>query len=161
MRAKLILTFALGGFVLASLVALGMQSRGGGSDPAAARSQASPSAKTNVPAHRVLVTYFHGDVRCPTCKKLDALSREAMEQGFAKELAAGTVVFQAINIDRAENKHFIDDYQLVTKSLVVADERDGKAGRWLNLEKIWDLVGNHDAYMMYVRGTVRDLLDAA
>ena len=161
MRAKPIVTFVLGGFVLASLVALGVQSRAGASGSAVVPSKASSSAQKAVPAHRVVVTYFHGDVRCPTCKKLEALSREAMEQGFAKEIAAGTVVFQVINTDRAENKHFVDDYKLVTKSLVVADERDGKPGRWLNLEKIWDLVGNHDSYMTYVRGAVRDLLDAA
>jgi len=161
MRAKSVLTLALGGFVLASLVALAMQSRAGASGSAGLVSKAPPSAQKSVPAHRVVVTYFHGDVRCPTCKKLEVLSREAIEQGFAKEIAAGTVVFQTVNVDRAENKHFVEDYKLLTKSLVVADERDGKPGRWLNLEKIWDLVGNHDAYMKYVRGAVRDQLDAA
>ncbi len=160
MRAKPVLTLALGGFALASLVALGIQSRAGASG-SANTPQAPPSAQKAVPAHRVVVTYFHGDVRCPTCKKLEALSREAIEQGFAKEIAAGTVVFRLVNVDRAENKHFVEDYKLVTKSLVVADERDGKPGRWVNLEKIWDLVGSHDPYMTYVRGTVCDLLDAS
>jgi len=162
MRAKPIVTTVLGGFVLVSLVALAMQSRGtsGAAAPAASASVTAGTTKP-IPAHRVVVTYFHGDVRCPTCKKLEAFSREAIEQGFAKEIAAGTVVFQAINVDRAENKHFVTDYKLVTKSLIVADERDEKPGRWVNLEKIWDLVGNHDSYMTYVRGAVRDLLDAA
>ncbi len=159
MRARTLLTTLLGGFVLVSLVALGMQSRGG-SRPKAAAAPAGTAARPAV-AHRVVVTYFHGDVRCPTCRKLEEYSREAVEQGFAKEIAAGHVVFQAVNVDRPENKHFVADFKLVTKSLVVADERDGMSGRWINLEKIWDLVGNHDAYMTYVRDAVRGLLDAA
>lgn len=163
MRAKTLAATLLGGFVLVSLVALGVQSRGTSraADPATSDAPTSGVASKPAVAHRVVVTYFYGDVRCPTCRKLEALSREAVEQGFAMEIAAGTVVFQAINVDRAENKHFVADYKLVTKSLIVADEREGKPGRWLNLEKIWDLVGNHDCYMTYVRGTVRDLLDAA
>lgn len=159
MRAKRLVTVVLGGFVLASLVALAMQSRAG-APGAAGSTKVPPTLRKPAPAHRVVVTYFHGDVRCPTCRKLETLSREAVEQGFAKEITAGAVVFQAVNVDRAENKHFVEDYKLVTKSLIVADGRDGKPGRWVNLEKIWDLVGSHDAYMTYVRGTVRDLLDA-
>lgn len=159
MGVKTITALALGAFVAASLVALGVQSLAtAGAAPAGAARKGAPSVEA--PARRVVVTYFHGDVRCPTCRKLETLSREAVEEGFAKEIAAGTVVYRVVNVDRPENKRYVEEFQLVTKALIVADEREGRVGRWQNLEKIWDLVGNHDAYMTYVRGSVRDLLDA-
>jgi len=161
MRLRPIVTILLSGFVVASLVALGWQSRSTApAAPVAPGSVAKPTAEP-LPANRVVATYFHGDVRCPTCRKLEALSREAVENGFAKEIAAGTVVFRAVNVDRAENKHFVQDFKLLTKALIVVDERGGQVGRWVNLEKIWDLVGDREPYLAYVRATVQDFLQAS
>jgi len=62
------------------------------------------------PARLVVVTYFTSDQRCPTCLKIEKQTREAVEGGFAKELADGVLRFQTLNMDRAENKHFVGDY---------------------------------------------------
>ena len=131
---------------------------------ALAQSPAAPGAGTTAsPArHEIVVSYFHGDFRCATCKKIEAYSREAVEKTFAKELAAGRVVFKAVNIDRAENEHFIHDYSLVTRSLVVTEETDGKVVRWTNLDKIWELVrGDQQAFTDYVAAGVRAYLGPA
>jgi hypothetical protein len=119
-----------------------------------------PAAKSKAPAQRIVATYFHGDVRCATCRKIEAYSKEALEEGFAKEIAAGTVVFQAINTDREENKHFIQDYKLITKSLIITKEKNGKVTEWVNLPKIWQLTGNQDEFMAYVREGVQSYMDA-
>jgi hypothetical protein len=128
---------------------------------ASAQSPAAPSASTATsPArHEIVVSYFHGDFRCATCKKIEAFSRDAIEKTFTKELATGRLVFKAVNIDRAENEHFIHDYSLVTRSLVVTEETDGKILRWMNLEKIWELVrGDQQAFTDYVAAAVRTYL---
>lgn len=39
---------------------------------------------------------------------------------FAPLVAEGRVVFQTINVDRPENRHFIKDYQLVSKTVIMA-----------------------------------------
>lgn len=117
-----------------------------------------PAPKTKAPSQRIVATYFHGDVRCATCRKIEAYSKEAVEEGFAKEIAAGTVLFQAINTDREENKHFVQDYKLMTKSLIITKEKDGKVTEWVNLPKIWQLTGNQDEFMAYVREGVQSYL---
>lgn len=119
-----------------------------------------PAAKAKAPSHRIVATYFYGDVRCATCRKIEAYSKEAVEEGFAKEIASGTVVFQAINTDRSENKHYVQDYKLMMKSLIIAKETDGKVVEWVNLPKIWQLTGNQDEFMAYVREGVQSFLDA-
>lgn len=119
-----------------------------------------PAAKAKAPSQRIVATYFYGDVRCATCRKIEAYSKEAVEEGFAKEIAAGTVVFQAINTDRAENKHYVQDYKLMMKSLIIAKENNGKVTEWVNLPKIWQLTGNQDEFMAYVREGVQGYLGA-
>lgn len=111
------------------------------------------------PNRQIVATYFHGDVRCATCRKLEADARAAIEKAFAAELADGRLVFTAVNVDRPENAHFNEDYKLVTRSLVLTEEVDGKVVRFINLEKIWQLVRNEDAYRDYVVGNVRSYLD--
>ena len=111
------------------------------------------------PSRRIVATYFHGDVRCPTCKKLEADARAAVEGAFARELADGRVVFTTVNVDRPENAHFNEDYKLVTRSLVITEEVGGKIVRWVNLEKIWQHVRDEVAYRDYVVGAVRNYLD--
>lgn len=118
------------------------------------------AAKANTQSQRIVATYFHGDVRCATCRKIETYSKEAVEQGFEKEIAAGTVVFRAINTDREENKHYVQDYKLMMKSLIIAKEKDGKVVEWVNMPKIWQLTGNQDEFMAYVREGVQTYLDA-
>ena len=135
--------------------------------PAAAAAAQTPDPQGAAPAtgtasHQIVVSYFHGDVRCPTCKKLEAYSREAVEKTFAAEIAAGRLAFKMVNTDRPENEHFVTDYSLVTKALVVTEESGGKVVRWTNLDKIWTLVrGDQQPYTDYVVAGVRAYLEPA
>lgn len=106
-------------------------------------------------APRVLVYYFHGTTRCATCRKLEAFSLEAVQRGFSEALQRGDLRWQILNVDEPENEHFVDDYQLYTRSLVVAKTSDGKQTEWKNLEKIWELVGDKRAFMSYVQDEIR------
>lgn len=115
--------------------------------------EAVPAAVT--PQHKVVAMYFHGDVRCVTCRKVEAYAREAVEEGFREQVAAGLVEFRPVNVDREENKHFIQDYQLMNKSVVVVDEAGGSVTRWVKLDNVWGLVGNREAYFLYVQDAVR------
>ncbi len=109
-------------------------------------------------ANTVIAYYFHSTRRCATCKKLEAYSQEAIESGFEKELESGKLEFKAVNVDEKENNHFVDDYQLYTKALILSRVKDGKQTEWKNLDKIWELVGNEKNYKEYVTKEVADFL---
>jgi len=108
---------------------------------------------------RIVATYFHGNVRCATCRKVEAYAREAVEEGFRPEVAAGVVEFRAVNVELAENTHFVEDFRLTNKSVIVTEEVDGVVARWAKLDEVWGLVGNHDACLGYVRDAVRGYLE--
>lgn len=106
----------------------------------------------------VVAYYFHGNKRCSTCRKLEAYSEEAIVGGFASELESGELEWRVVNTDEAANAHFITDFELVTKSVVLVEYRDGEVVRFKNLKLVWQLVGDEDGFVTYVRDETRDFL---
>ena len=102
--------------------------------------------------------YFHGSFRCPTCHKLEQYSKEAIESKFKRELEAGKLVYKTVNVEARGNEHFVDDYKLFTKALVIVLVRDGKDVRSKNLEKIWEYMGDQRKFHDYVSGEVANFL---
>ncbi|MCX5681416.1 MAG: nitrophenyl compound nitroreductase subunit ArsF family protein [Candidatus Omnitrophica bacterium] len=107
---------------------------------------------------KVTAYYFHGKMRCPTCHKLEQYSKEAIETNFKDALDSGKLEFKVINVEDKGNEHYIDDYQLYTKSLILSLVKDGKQIKWRNLDKIWEYVGNKQKFFDYVKSEVADFL---
>lgn len=116
------------------------------------------AAGGQAPATKVTAYYFHGSFRCPTCRKLERYSKEAIENNFKDALASGRLEFRTVNVEDRGNEHFVNDYQLYTKALVLSSVKDGKEVRSKNLTKIWELAGNQQGFSEYVRVEVADFL---
>ncbi len=108
--------------------------------------------------HSVIVYYFHGTFRCGTCKRIEKLTKEAVTESFANEIRSGLLEMKVINVDEAENKHFVKDYRLFTKSVVVSDIVGGKETQWKNLQKVWELVHNEAAFKKYIQNEIEAYL---
>jgi hypothetical protein len=122
------------------------------STPQPAPLSGAPQAEPN---QQIVVYYFHGDVRCPTCHKLENYAKEALDTYFTEDLAAGKVKWKPTNVDTPGNEHFIKDYGLVTKSVVISKIFDGRQVEWKNLDQIWQLVGDKGKYLEYIRDSVK------
>jgi thiol-disulfide isomerase/thioredoxin len=107
---------------------------------------------------KVIIFYFYGNVRCFTCKRIERLTKEAVKEEFGKEMKNGVVEIKAINVQEPSNKHFIKDYRLYTKSVIVSDLIQGKEERWKNLQRVWELVRNDEAFKRYVQKEVKEYL---
>lgn len=110
------------------------------------------------PAAQVVVTYFHTTFRCPTCLQIEAYTRETVERDFARDLASKRVLFRAVDVQQAENRHFIMDYNLYSKSVVVSLMKNGKEVRWKNLPDIWRYAHSRDRFEQYVRSEIESFL---
>ncbi|MFN0151863.1 MAG: nitrophenyl compound nitroreductase subunit ArsF family protein [bacterium] len=113
-----------------------------------------PPDTTN-PSRRTIAYYFYTTARCASCLKIETYSREALEAGFAAEMKRGGIEWRMVNVDLAENAHFIKEYQLFTKSLVLVEETRGERGRWKNLPRVWSLLTDADAFRKYVQDETR------
>ncbi len=116
------------------------------------------AGKPAAAAPRVTAYYFHTTQRCASCKKLEAWSHEAIESAFAGPLKEGRLAWKVVNVEAKGNEHYVEDYGLYTKSLVLVDESSGKAARWKNLEKIWPLLQDKKAFYKYVQDETRAML---
>jgi hypothetical protein len=123
----------------------------GGKDPLSPSDLKSKNSK-------VIAYYFHGTFRCTTCRTIEQYSHDAIQTYFAEELENGKLEFRPVNIEEPENKHFIQDYQLVTRSLVLSLVSDGKEKKWKNLADVWRLVRDKDRFFRYVNDEVEIFL---
>ncbi len=110
---------------------------------------------------KVMAYYFHGTFRCPTCNAMERYTSEAIDNNFKDELDSGKLEFKSINIEDAGNEHFVNDYQLYTKTLMLSLVKDGKEVRSKNLDKIWEYVRNKERYINYVKEGIDDFLKEA
>lgn len=97
-----------------------------------------------------VVYYFHGTKRCHTCRTIEAYTREAIESTYGEELAAGKVEVRAVNVDEAANAHFVEDYDLAMRSVVLVEIIEGRQKRWKRLDEVWQLVDDKDAFVDYI-----------
>lgn len=106
----------------------------------------------------VIVRYFHSDIRCETCLAFEDWSKTAVER-FPKELKNSTLKWQVINFDDPGNKHYIKDYDLAEKSLVLIREENGKVVKWKNVEEFWDFDENQKKeFVDLVQALISDYL---
>jgi len=119
-----------------------------------------PLSKTAVKAGnaKVIAYYFHGTFRCSTCRTIEKYSKEAIETYFASELKNGTLDFKPINVDEPENRHYIQDYQLYTRSLVLVQYKDDKQQEWKNLSEVWSYVRDKEKFYQYVKDETESFL---
>ena len=109
-------------------------------------------------SRKLIVYYFHNSYRCPSCRKIEAFTAEAVNANFEKELKAGRMEYSVVNVDEKGNEHFTQDYQLYTKSVVIADTKNGKDTRWKNLPKVWELLSNKEKFQSYIRDEIKNYL---
>ncbi|MEJ2725750.1 MAG: nitrophenyl compound nitroreductase subunit ArsF family protein, partial [Deltaproteobacteria bacterium] len=110
------------------------------------------------PESTVVAYYFHGNTRCVTCRTIESYAKEAIESGFPKALKKGQLGFKVVNVEEPQNEHFVQDYQLSASSVVLARFERGKQRDWKNLQLVWDLVRDHDAFVIYVQEEAESFL---
>jgi hypothetical protein len=171
MKRKSMVTLVLVLFVLVSLVYVVVEEMGSRNEMAAIDTQKQSKTDTEETASsstaeiassnkevKIVLYYFHATARCSNCKKFEVYSIEAIRHRFADALDNGRLEWQAINVDEPVNKHFIEEYRLITRSLILVEMQDGEQVGWKNLQKIWELVGDKEEFVKYVQSEVADFL---
>lgn len=109
-------------------------------------------------SHQMLAYYFHGNRRCASCIKIENYTKETLDSLFEKEQNEGRILWRVVNTDVDSNQHFLKDYQLYTKSVVLVDLHDGQQVRWKNLEKVWEYLNSKTSFGIYIRDEVNAFL---
>lgn len=163
MSTKTIVTAVLLLFVIASLVVLVLKetkSNGANAADESGKSSASAASVADTPdspaqvvdfdpegpERQVTVYYFCNTVRCPSCHKIENWSHDAVTTNFEDELDEGLLRWSMVNTDLKEYAHYIEDYELFTKQVVLVEWVKGEQTRWRNLDQVWDLLGSQEKF---------------
>jgi len=107
------------------------------------------------------VYYFRSNFRCSNCYKIEEYTKEAMQRYLQDKLESGEIVYKTINIDEEENVHFVDDYKLYTKSVVLSKLKDGKEVEYKNLQKIWEYLNDEEKFHSYIKEEIYSFFNEA
>lgn len=147
------------GFVLISIgFALGkeitlrrLQSTRAANPPPIGTSASVPAATTRLRAY-----YLHGTIRCVTCNFIEATARQVLGTDFAKEMAAGRILWR--EVDFQQEPELAKRYDVAASTLVLVREVDGKETTFRRLDKVWEIADQPAALAGYIRTNVRELL---
>ena len=121
---------------------------------------ASARADEAAGSHKFVATYFLTNVRCPSCLTIERLSSETVRTEFSDLLESRQLEWRTVNIDEEGNYHFVKDYGLYTKSVIISEEINGKEVRWKNLPKVWELLGNEGKFRKYLKEEISAFMAA-
>jgi hypothetical protein len=110
---------------------------------------------------RLVVYYFDMGKDCSTCLNLETYTHETLETHFSEALSSGEIRWETVDVDQEEHGHFVEEFGLYTKSVVLATLAQGDIVAHNNLSRIWELVYDKEAYVDYVRAQVQEALGAA
>lgn len=122
-------------------------------------SSAEPAKKPDTA--KFTVYYFTSNVRCASCHKIENWTKEAVNKYFADDVKSGKMRFEMINIEEPEHEHYIDHYELFTKSVIVSKKVEGKEVSWKNLARVWNLLNDQNEFMTYIRDEVKTFTSGA
>jgi hypothetical protein len=149
MNTKNVFTICLLLFVAAAITVLTVKSLRSGPQSA--------SAEPTI-ANGVIVYYFHGNTRCPTCRNIEAYAHEAVESGFADELKNKQILWQVINYETPGNEHFATDYEVAAPNVVLVMFKHGKQVKWKGLPEVWEHVGDKPVFVNFVQTSLTEFL---
>ena len=85
------------------------------------------------------VYYFHGNHRCASCNRIESLTLKAIEGKGCN--------YKAVNLDETVNEHFVKDFELDTRVVVIQHK-----GKYKKMENVWGLVSGKDAdFIKYIQ----------
>jgi hypothetical protein len=145
MGLKKVLTWALGLYVVATCAYMFIpQGRASG------QATVEPAPLDTA----VVVYYFYDSIRCQSCISMESYTGQVVKGDYAKEMAAGRILWKPVDIEAAGNDHYLKEFKILSKSVVVAELKAGKRVRWKNLPRVWELVKDEAAFKRYVRDEV-------
>ncbi|MFG0288040.1 MAG: nitrophenyl compound nitroreductase subunit ArsF family protein [Rhodopirellula sp. JB044] len=111
------------------------------------------------PTNGIVATFYHGNVRCPTCQNIERYAHDAITRNFADEMASGEIQWKTTNYEAPANQPDAERYEIFSSTVVLIRMVDGKPADWRNLNRVWEFVGDEQAFQQYVAQQTREMLE--
>jgi hypothetical protein len=91
--------------------------------------------------------YFHSKKRCATCRTIESLARKSL----APAVESQSLAWRVVNYQDPEHRHFTQTFDLYAASVILVQMRGTEIVRWKNLERVWELNDDPDAFQKYIQ----------
>ena len=108
---------------------------------------------------RTVVYYFYTNVRCASCRRIEQWTREALEKTFPAELSDGRIEWKPVNVEEKGNEHFVKDFALKAKTVVVSRMVNGKTAEWADMIEVWELLADQKRFSRLITDKVRQYIE--
>jgi len=112
----------------------------------------------NLNDNQVVVYYFHRKFRCESCEVLESTLMNTMQVTYSDHFGAGRLAMCIINVDDPENRYYLEQFEILSNSIVIVEKKSGVILRYKNLESIWDVSEDRDAVTQLLQTEVSDFL---
>jgi hypothetical protein len=106
----------------------------------------------------LIVYYFHGNIRCPTCEAIEGQALAAVQAHFDAELTSGVMAWQTLNYEESSASELARKFGIQMPVVVLARMTGGEIADWKRLDEVWGLVGDKPAFTEFVREEIRAML---
>ncbi|TFH41837.1 MAG: hypothetical protein E4G96_04715 [Chrysiogenales bacterium] len=107
---------------------------------------------------RTIVYYFHTTARDATCRNIQLLTSHTLNYFYRDRLASGKLVWKVVNMEDPWNKHFVDDFRLRKKSVVIVTPAVNRRIQWKVLDNAENLINDRRRFMEYIENEVSSFL---
>lgn len=111
-------------------------------------------------ADGLVVYYFHGKTRCPTCQAIESQTHAVLQSRYAAEVERGEVNWKTLNYESPANAELVKKFDVLTSVVVLARMKGGKLGAWKRLDRVWDLWDDPPAFSKFVQDEIAQILGA-
>jgi hypothetical protein len=106
----------------------------------------------------LMVYYFHGNTRCPTCVSIETQSHAAVLADYEARLKTGELAWKISNYEESSNAELAKKFKISMPVVVLAQRKGGKIEDWNRLDRVWALVGDKNAFAKYIHDEIEKML---
>ena len=100
------------------------------------------------------VIVFHAAIRCPTCRTMERLTKELLDNLFSGQ----DVAFYVMDYQAPENQEIVKRFGIATATVVFL-EKEGNSVRFENLvNEAWETVGQEERFTQTIRTNLERFL---
>lgn len=118
----------------------------------------SGSPGVEMPEDGLVVYYFHGDIRCPTCRAIESQTHEIVQNDFARQMEDDLIAWKVLNYDKPEGTDLAKQFDVHMANVVLVQMSGGEIRNWRRLDQVWALVGDKPAFAEFVRTEISQTL---
>ena len=112
----------------------------------------------NLSDSQVIVYYFHRKFRCQSCEVLESTLQNTMQVTYADHFGAGRLAMCVVNLDDPVNRHYFEQFEIFSNSVVIVEKKEGNVLRFKTVESIWDVSEDRDAISQLLQTEVAGFL---